>query len=136
MDYIFKKLNYKDQNRICVMNCANGFMDDLKNFRPDLNVDTKIDAKFLYDFCIIFVTKKSEVDNFAPVTIHNLSEDGILWFVYPKKSSKKYKSEVNRDLGWDIVNSHGFEPVRAVSIDSDWSALRFRNNRFIKRTKK
>ena len=136
MEYLFKKLNYRDQDRICVMNCSNGFMDDVRRYKPGLNIDTSIDAKYLYDFCIVFVTMRSEVDNFAALTIHNLAEDGILWFVYPKKSSRKYSSELSRDEGWDSLNNHGFDPVRAVAIDDDWSALRFRNNKYIKRSVK
>jgi hypothetical protein len=45
---------------------------------------------------------------------------------YPKGSSKAYRCEFNRDTGWQALGAAGFEPVRQVSIDADWSALRFR----------
>ena len=51
---------------------------------------------------------------------------------YPKGSSKKYQSQINRDHGWDALGHAGFEPVRLVAIDEDWSALRFRRLEFIK----
>jgi hypothetical protein len=47
-------------------------------------------------------------------------------FAYPKGTSKTLKSEVNRDSGWDVLRSAGFDTVRLVAIDADWSALRFR----------
>jgi len=97
-------------------------------------VDRQIDPKFLYEFCLVFIKKKSELKETVPQSIHNLAEDGVLWFAYPKKSSKKYNSDINRDKGWDLLNSHGFEPVRQVSVDDDWSALRFRNIRYIRRS--
>ena len=50
-----------------------------------------------------------------------------------KKSSKNYKCDFERDSGWDILGEHGFEPVRIVAIDEDWSALRFRRVEFIKK---
>ena len=50
----------------------------------------------------------------------------------PKGSSKKYRSQIDRDHGWDVLGSEGFEPVRMVAIDEDWSALRFRRKSFIK----
>jgi hypothetical protein len=58
--------------------------------------------------------------------------DGILWFCYPKKSSKKYKSELSRDFGWKVLNDSGLDGIRLVSIDEDWSAFRFRNKKYIK----
>jgi hypothetical protein len=56
----------------------------------------------------------------------------VIWFAYPKGSSKKYKSEINRDSGWKVLGEAGFEPVRMVAIDEDWSAVRFRRVEFIK----
>jgi hypothetical protein len=58
--------------------------------------------------------------------------DAVVWFAYPKGSSKKYKSQINRDNGWAVMGKAGFEPVRMVAIDEDWSALRFRRVEFIK----
>jgi hypothetical protein len=29
--------------------------------------------------------------------------DAVVWFAYPKRSSKKYKSGINRDNGWQIL---------------------------------
>lgn len=52
--------------------------------------------------------------------------------LYPKGTSKKYKSEINRDNGWEILAKSGFESVRQIAIDEDWSAMRFRKVEFIK----
>ncbi len=60
------------------------------------------------------------------------TEDVVLWFAYPKGTSKNYKCDFNRDNGWDALGELNFEGVRIVSIDEDWSALRFRKVRFIK----
>jgi hypothetical protein len=54
----------------------------------------------------------------------------IVWFAYPKGTSKRYKSQTDRDNGWNVLGQ-GFEPVRMVSIDEDWSAKRFRRASFI-----
>ena len=48
-----------------------------------------------------------------------------LWFAYPKGSSKKFHCEFNRDTGWSVLRGLGFDTVRQVAIDADWSALRF-----------
>lgn len=135
MEYLLKKLNYKEQERICIVNANNGFVEGLKNVRPSTRVDREIDPKFLYEFCLAFVKNESGLKEIIPSIIHNLAEDGVLWFAYPKVSSKKFISDISRDKGWELLNSYGFEPVRQVAIDEDWSALRFRNARFIKRSK-
>jgi len=135
MEYLLKKLNYKEQERICILNGNNGIIDKIQKLKPWIRVDEEIDPKYLYEFCLIFVKDETDLKDTVPQSIHNLTEDGVLWFAYPKKSSKKYNSDISRDKGWDLVNSHGFQPVRQVSIDEDWSALRFRNVRFIKGTR-
>jgi hypothetical protein len=39
--------------------------------------------------------------------------------------------EFNRDKGWGVLARSGFDCVRQVAIDEDWSALRFRRIEFI-----
>ena len=56
----------------------------------------------------------------------------MVWLAYPKGSSKKYKSTIDRNSGWAGMGTAGFEPVRMVAIDEDWSGLRFRRVDFIK----
>ena len=56
----------------------------------------------------------------------------MVWFAYPKGTSKTHKSEINRDNGWQILGELGFEGVRGVAIDDDWSAIRFRRAEFIR----
>ena len=85
------------------------------------------------EFGITFVIKQAEL-NAAMRAMGKLAEgDAVVWFAYPKKSSKRYASEVNRDDSWTVVGENGFEPVRMVAIDEDWSALRVRRVEFIKK---
>jgi len=58
--------------------------------------------------------------------------DALVWFAYPKKSSKMYTCDFDRDTGWNALGAAGFEGVRQVAIDADWSALRFRRIEYIK----
>lgn len=52
---------------------------------------------------------------------------------YPKKSSKRYASDLSRDESWQPLGDLGMEPVRQVAIDPDWSAVRFRHAEHISR---
>ena len=134
MKNLLYKLNYKGQKRISVINAEEDFIHSISTELRDVIIDKKIDPRYPYEFIIIFVKSVLEVEQIAPITIHNLMADGVLWFCYPKKISKKYKSDIDRDHGWDILNDSGLHGIRMVAIDKDWSALRFRNKKYIKST--
>ena len=134
MKNLLDKLNYKGQKRISIINAEEKFINTITPDLTDVTVDQKIDPRYPYEFIIIFVKSISEVEQVAPMTLHNLIADGTLWFCYPKKTSKKYNSELSRDFGWKVLNDSGLFGIRLVTIDEDWSAFRFRNKKYIKST--
>jgi hypothetical protein len=133
---LLEKLNYKGQGRIAVINAEEKFKNYFSVTLKNVTIDEKIDPRYPYNFIVLFVKSISEVNNLAPVAVHNLMADGILWFCYPKKTSKKYHSEIDRDHGWKSLTNAGLKGVRMISVDDDWSGLRFRNIKFIKSAQK
>jgi hypothetical protein len=127
----FGKLNLKDQKQILVLNAPESFEAELKSLRG-VTVQEDLKSAEQIDFSLAFVTKQKEVDTLGKGIAKKAQGDAVVWFAYPKGSSKKYKSEINRDSGWKILGDRGFEPVRMVAIDEDWSAVRFRRVDFIK----
>ena len=81
---------------------------------------------------LIFIQTAAELRELCASLPKENDNDFLFWIAYPKKSSKKYKSEINRDSGWQILGDLGYEGVRQIAIDDDWSALRFRHVSFIK----
>ena len=136
MDNLLSKLNYKENPRICILNGESEFKDRVLKAKTGIIIDDDIEPKYLYGFVLVFVKTVTEIIDASPKVIHNLTEDGVLWIIYPKKSSRNFSSEVSRDYGWDSLLKCGFGPVRQISVDSDWSALRFRNVKFIKSRKR
>ena len=132
MKSLLTKLNYKGQKRISVINAEESFIRSISSELKDVNIDQEIDPRYPYEFIILFVTRVSELEFLAPMALHNLMADGVLWFCYPKKTSKKYSSDIDRDHGWKVLNDSRLYGVRLVTIDADWSALRFRNYKYIK----
>ena len=132
MKKLLEKLNYKGHGRIAVLNSEESFIVSLTNELKEIIIDKNIDPRYPYEFIIVFVKSVSEVKFFTPIALHNLLADGVLWFCYPKKTSKKYNPDIDRDHGWKELNDSGLHGIRIVSIDEDWSALRFRNKKFIK----
>ena len=82
-------------------------------------------------FALVFVKTLAEVDGAAKLLPKGVG-DAIVWLAYPKGTSKRYRCEFNRDNGWAAIEAAGFETVRMVAIDEDWSALRFRRSEFVK----
>jgi hypothetical protein len=96
------------------------------------SIKTNLTGAKQLDFFLAFVAKQEEEDNLTSKIIPLVARDAIVWFAYPKGTSKKYACEFNRDTGWAILGKHGYEGVRAVAIDEDWTAIRFRKAEHIK----
>jgi hypothetical protein len=130
----FAKLNLKDQTEIVVLNAPASFEPELKALK---GVTVRRDTKGgEVGFAMAFAITQKEVDMLGPQMTKKTKGDAVVWFAYPKGSSKKYTSEINRDSGWAVMGKAGFEPVRMVAIDEDWSAVRFRRVEFIKTMKR
>jgi len=134
MKTLLEKLGYKGQKRIALINAEKSFSLAPGKVLEDVIIDTEIDQRFPYDFMVVFVRKISEVEDIAPVALHNLVADGVLWLCYPKKTSKKFISEIDRDHGWKAMNELDFYGISLLAIDENWSAMRFRNKKYIKST--
>ena len=132
MNPIFKKLNFKDQKVLHIVNAPESFSQDSHEMLSLASIKNSLTSAKEVSFFLAFVTKQKEVDDWSKKIAPLLADDGLLWFAYPKGTSKKYKCEFNRDTGWAVLGKLGFEPVRMVAIDEDWSALRFRRAENIK----
>lgn len=123
MSEIRKKLNLKKQELII------------------LNLPSELDAAFAqvenwkkydqmpegtHEAVLAFAKDQVELNTAILDVMDKIDENTILWFAYPKKASKRYKSDVTRDRGWEALYPYQYEPVRQISFGEDWSALRFR----------
>jgi len=131
MATLFEKLNLGNRQQIVVLHAPESFQPELSKL-PTLTIHHHLESVAEADFWLTFVTRKSEVDKLAPQIAKRAKGDAIVWFAYPKGTSKKYTCDFNRDTGWDVLKKAGFDTVRAVAIDADWTALRFRRKEFIK----
>lgn len=137
MNPIFKKLNYKAQKQLHILNAPASFKKDMDEMTGIANIKTALSGVKAFEFFLAFVTKQHEVDELTKKIAALAGGDAVVWMAYPKGTSKKYTCEFNRDNGWAELGKAGYEPVRMVAIDEDWSALRFRkaeNIRVMKRS--
>ena len=135
MANIFKKLNLKDQNEILIVNSPESFEAEIEQL-ANVKVLRELGKAKEIHFSLTFVTSRSELNKLVPKLVKKIIGDAVVWFAYPKKTSKTFTSDINRDAGWEVLGEAGFEGVRQVAIDQDWSALRFRHVDYIKEIKR
>ena len=131
MTPLWKKLNLTTQNGVVILNAPHSFASESQALSLPISVEL---TSTMPDFLLAFVTKRDEIAVIAQ-QLRQIDGDPVLWFAYPKGSSKNYQCDFNRDSGWEPMADIGLRPVRQVAIDADWSALRFRNTTMVKNTK-
>ncbi|WP_019588012.1 hypothetical protein [Deinococcus apachensis] len=132
MHSTLKKLNYAGHPDVFVLNAPENFQPVLDEMRNLTTVHTQMTEDSVPAFILTFATRQDEVDDFARQVGRRTRGDAVVWIAYPKGTSKRHTCEFNRDTGWAELGAQGFEPVRQVAIDEDWTALRFRRVGFIK----
>src|SRR5215475_10319759 len=105
---VFSKLNLKDQSEIVVLNAPETFEAELGRLRG-VKVLRDLAGADQVSFSLAFVTRQAEVDSIAKSLAKVAEGDAIVWFAYPKGSSKRYKCEFSRDTGWHALGKAGFE---------------------------
>ena len=131
MTPLFKKLNFKNHKAILVLNAPTSFVSEKEAMANETVFYDNENEIITIDFVMVFVTQLQEIEKAITSLFPKINGDAIVWFCYPKGTSKKYKCEFNRDNGWAVLGNFGFEPVRMVAVDEDWSALRFRKTTYI-----
>lgn len=126
MSEILKKLRFTDQKEILLLNLPDAVRTYLEELPGGTELHEEI-RKGPYRFIMLFALSHHDVQKNAGTVVDALQEDGILWICYPKKSSKKYRTELSRDNILNPFGAYGFEGVTQVAIDEDWSALRIRH---------
>jgi hypothetical protein len=133
---VIKKLQFKDQGQaVLIINPPNSYEEVMAMFEGEVHHQAANSEG--YDFVQVFGTNNDELREFAKSAAGSVKDDGLFWLCYPKKSSKTYKgSDCSRDTVMYMLSDEGYEPVRQVAIDDDWSALRFRRPEKIKSMKR
>ena len=131
MPSVFEKMNLKQQREILVVNAPASFETELAAL-TGVTVLRQAKAAKAIHFALAFATQQAEVDALSHALTAKAEGDALLWFAYPKGASKRYRCDFNRDTGWNTLRGAGFDTVRQIAIDEDWSALRFRRVEYIK----
>src|SRR5690349_17804755 len=104
MPSVFEKLQLKDQKDILVLNAPKSFEPELARLKGVAVHRALKDVKET-KFSLAFVMTQAEVDAAVKGVAARASGDASVWFAYPKGSSKRYTSTINRDSGWAALGA-------------------------------
>lgn len=128
---ILKKLQYKDNGEpVLILGAPDSYSEVIEEIGSRVNTEP---VQGVYHFVQIFGTTNQAIRDKVEKTAGLLTENALFWLCYPKKSSKAYRSDCSRESVAQIPADFGYEPVRQVAIDDDWSALRYRKVSEIKK---
>jgi hypothetical protein len=116
---IIKKIKFKGSG--IVLNAPLIIEVELKK----LGLKTTLSKGIKNTDTLIFINNNNEFLDFLKNELENIEFDSVLWFAYPKGTSK-IKTDINRDTIRVTGEEFGLKTVSAISIDETWSALRFR----------
>jgi hypothetical protein len=98
MAAIFSNLKVKGHDEILVLNPPRSFETELSSLKGTVVHRSPAKLKKI-SFLLAFVTSESDIQKVAPVVAAKAEGDPMIWVAYPKKTSKKYQSTIDRILG-------------------------------------
>jgi hypothetical protein len=127
MDALLRKLQHRAGDPVVVLRPPDALRPVLDGWR-DAGLDVRTRLRGGVPFVLAFASTPGEVIDRGPKVVDAVRtvDDPVLWFAYPKRSSPLAHPDLHRDRGWEPLGELGFEGVRQVAVDDDWSALRFR----------
>lgn len=76
------------------------------------------------DAVLLFACDKAQLSRHLDDLKRAVDGNKLTWIAYPK--GRRLNTDLNRDIVRLILNENVLNPVRQVSIDDTWSALRIR----------
>src|ERR1700679_3042944 len=95
---LFKKLNLGNHDEIVVFDAPGSFESELKKLKGVTIVRNPSKPKAVR-FAVAFAATQVQLDRASKVLAAAAEGDAVLWFVYPKGTSKRYSCEFNHDSG-------------------------------------
>jgi hypothetical protein len=76
------------------------------------------------DAVIVFCPDRAGFDRLRDQLVPPARRDALTWIAYPKAG--QLGTDLTRDVVAQLAQAQGIQPVRQVSVDDVWSALRLR----------
>jgi hypothetical protein len=126
---ILKKLRVDQNHKILIINAPEGYLQLFSGWPADSVFQQAEAGK--YDFVQVFGATRKELEHQLLQVKAAGKYDCVLWACYPKGGGK-IKSDLKREIVWEVLDLISLRPVSQVALDDPWSALRGRPHEKVK----
>ncbi len=128
MDPLLAKLEYNpERDDMVIVLHPPRELEDVWPAWQEHGVDVGFEAVPAMPVVLVFAAKFDEIERHVDEVIGHLAgDDPRLWFGYRTDSAPDNATDINAVGSWPALTERGYEPVRQIAIDENWSALRFR----------
>jgi hypothetical protein len=121
---LLKKLRLKTDTPLWLVNEPFDVMPLFEEFEIKKTVTGKVPVAQL----MLFVYSSIELAEYIHKLTPYIAPDTLFWIMYPKATgSMKSDLTAMRSKGWDVLAASGFRGQTSVSLNDDWTGMRFTN---------
>lgn len=117
---MLRKSKFDSFRRNAVIDAPAGFPSFPMRPDDEPSVSSVLDGPM--DWIMVFVMNSAELTQKVPKVLGALAPGGIAWLAFPKKRSK-IKTDLDRDHGWEVLQTMNVRYLNLISIDETWSGF-------------
>lgn len=117
---LFKKLGYQSEFRVLVVNTPEHYFEWIEGYPDTVGFFQKGKGLHLIHY---FETTLSSLYKKLPLLKERITQNGMIWVSWPKKSSK-VPTDINEDEIRKLALSIGLVDVKVCAVSEVWSALK------------
>lgn len=118
---LYKKLGIKEGFRVRVKNAPDNYHQLIAPLPDNVLISTTIRSRI--DLWHLFTKSRRELENQVPSAMKQITQDGMIWVSWPKKSSK-VATDMTEDVIREIALPLGIVDVKVCAVDEVWSGLK------------
>ena len=123
---LLEKLQLKDEKNILIQGLPSTVEKQFVKIAFAKNVTPLLKARKI-DFALVFAISHKQLKDILTDVVPALHDESKLWVAYPKAASK-IVSDLTRECNWACIAHFGYEEVRLITLDSIWTAMRFKKS--------
>jgi len=123
---ILEKFQLKDEKNVLIQGLPSTIEKQFVKIAFAKNITPLLKIRKI-DFALVFAISHKQLKDILTEVVPALHEDAKLWVAYPKAASK-IVSDLTRDCNWECIADFGYEAVKVITLDSIWSAVRFKKS--------
>ena len=123
---ILEKLQLKDEKNLLIQGLPSTVEKQFVKRSFAKNVTPLLKARKI-EFALVFAISQKQLKDILIDVVPALHDEAKLWVAFPKAASK-IVSDLTRECNWECIAHFGYEEVNLITIDSIWTAMRFKKS--------